>query len=229
MNGEFRLRIEFQKSGRGRWLSHLEVLHTIERIIRRANMPYAITQGFNPHMKLAMGPALSVGTGSDHEYLDLWLTEFINPGVALENLAAASPAILPVTCVKYVNEKLPSLTASLTITSYRATLAALDIEAEQLAKGFQRVRSRETLEVEQRGKTKVFDPSLCIPKDAVVTQQTDSCDIEFTLRISPSGTLRPDALIQAVIDESHATFSHVELVRTGLFIETDEGAWVRPL
>lgn len=48
----FRLRVRYVKQGRLRYLGHLEVLHTIERIIRRAQLPYAVTQGFSPHMRL---------------------------------------------------------------------------------------------------------------------------------------------------------------------------------
>ena len=33
-------------------------------------------QGFNPHMKVAFGPALPVGTASENEYLDVWLTRY---------------------------------------------------------------------------------------------------------------------------------------------------------
>ena len=61
---EFRLRVGFSKLDRAALLSHLELLHAIERIVRRAQLPYAITQGFHPHMKLAFGPALSVGVAS---------------------------------------------------------------------------------------------------------------------------------------------------------------------
>ncbi len=60
----FRLRVRYIKQGRLAYLGHLEVLQTIERIVRRAGLPFAVTQGFSPHMRLGVTSALPVGTSS---------------------------------------------------------------------------------------------------------------------------------------------------------------------
>ena len=59
----FRMRITFAKQGRLALLSHLEVARAIERAVRRAQLPFAVSQGFSPHMKIAFGAALPVGVG----------------------------------------------------------------------------------------------------------------------------------------------------------------------
>lgn len=220
---EFRLRVGFSKMDRAALLSHLELLHALERIVRRAQLPYAITQGFHPHMKLAFGPALSVGVASTMEYADIYLTEFIHPDTALAQLQAASPDALMVQRVGYVSPKEASLTASITILSYCARVYALDIDAEEIEKSFNELRKSDTLEVVQKEKVKVFNPALCIPKDAEVTKEGDSTYISFDLRISPSGSLRPEALLSAVFNQAHANYSHLTLTRTGLFSEGDKG------
>ena len=43
----FLMRIKYVKSGRLAFLSHLETIRSMERIIRRAGLPYAVTEGFN--------------------------------------------------------------------------------------------------------------------------------------------------------------------------------------
>jgi len=179
-------------------------------------------------MKVAFGPALSVGTASDGEYLDLWLSEFVRPDTALEKLKAAAPSILPIEQVGYVGNKLPSLTAAITIHAYRAELWARDIEIDKVEQGFQSVRNDTSLEVVQKEKKKVFDPALCIPKDAAVTKSEEGCVIDFSLRIAQTGALRPEILLQEVFNRAGRTYSHLELARTGLFIEED-GVWVRPM
>ena len=63
MGEGFRLRVRYSISGRLAYLSHLETIRSMERVIRRAGLPFAITEGFNPHMKVAFGPALPVGAG----------------------------------------------------------------------------------------------------------------------------------------------------------------------
>lgn len=225
---EFRLRISFQKMQRTAFLSHLEVLHAVERIVRRAQLPYAITQGFHPHMKLAFGPALSVGVGSHEEYADIYITEFIKPDDALARMQKAAPDSLSILKVGYVNPKEPSLTASLTILSYCAKIFAPTIKAKEIEDILREARSSDTLEVVQKEKTKVFNPALCIPKDAKVTQDGDDVKVVFAIRISPSGSLRPEALIDYVFDQANAKYSHLSLTRIGLYSETDEGP-VRPL
>ncbi len=70
----FRLRVYFRKSGRCAMLSHLEVARALERAVRRAGLPYAISQGFSPHMKIAFGAALPVGVGGARECFDLQMT-----------------------------------------------------------------------------------------------------------------------------------------------------------
>ena len=230
MNGEFRLRVEYAKQGRGGWLSHLEVLRAVERTVRRSGLPYAVTQGFHPHIKLAFGPALPVGTSSAHEYFDLYLTAFVEPDEACRVLSQAAPPVVPIVAAGYIVASEPSLSAALTWADYRAEVFGSTMTALQVEEAFAALRSRETLDVVQKGKAKVFDTARSIPKDAVVSTQSETLVIQFSLRIDPAGSLRPDALVRALFDGASADFSHLRIERTGLFAEDGEtGALVRPL
>ncbi len=46
-------------------------MDVLERAIRAAGLPARYTEGFNPHMKLSMGPALALGLESRHEVFDV--------------------------------------------------------------------------------------------------------------------------------------------------------------
>jgi len=87
----FRLRVTYGKTGRLRYLSHLEVARACERAIRRAGLEYAVTQGFNQRMKLAFCPALPVGTAGTAEIYDVWLKRFVAPDEVLGMLRATTP------------------------------------------------------------------------------------------------------------------------------------------
>ncbi len=67
----FRHRITFQKTGDARFLSHRNTMDVFERAIRAAGLPARYSEGFNPHMKLSMGPALPLGLESRHEVFDV--------------------------------------------------------------------------------------------------------------------------------------------------------------
>lgn len=226
---EFRLRIEYAKAGRGAFLSHLEVIGTLERVVRRANLAYAVTQGFHPHMKMAFGPALPVGTGSRAEYADVWLTEFVHPDDALHMLKAAAPALLPIVRVEYVNPKLPSLTAAITTFSYRVIIVTPNISASKVEQALSAVRLSETIELEHKGKKKVFDPAFYIPNDVEVTQNGDDIEVDITLRVSEKGSLPLQALIQSVFINLNASFSHLETERTACYVIQDDGTRALPL
>ena len=64
-------RIKYRKGQQVRFLSHLDMIRLLERAFRRAGVPLAYTEGFNPHPKIAYGPPLATGFTSDAEYLDL--------------------------------------------------------------------------------------------------------------------------------------------------------------
>jgi radical SAM family uncharacterized protein/radical SAM-linked protein len=67
----FRHRVTFSKTGDARFLSHRNTMDVLERAIRASGLPARYTEGFNPHMKLSMGPALALGLESRHEVFDV--------------------------------------------------------------------------------------------------------------------------------------------------------------
>jgi len=119
----YRLRIRFTKRGRLRFLSHLEVMRACERAVRRAGLPYAVSQGFSPRMKISFGPALPVGSSGEREFFDLWLTSYDPADKARDRLAAASAPELAPQEAKYVAEKAASLSSAITRADY-------DVEVE---------------------------------------------------------------------------------------------------
>ncbi|GAB4270976.1 MAG: TIGR03960 family B12-binding radical SAM protein [Deferrisomatales bacterium] len=59
-----RVRFRFSKTGPASLLSHLETVAALHRAFRAAGVALAYSQGFHPHPKLTLGPALPLGTES---------------------------------------------------------------------------------------------------------------------------------------------------------------------
>ena len=78
----FRHRVIFSKTGDARFLSHRNTMDVLERAIRAAGLPARYSEGFNPHMKLSMGPALALGLESRHEVFDVEGIEPFGPDAA---------------------------------------------------------------------------------------------------------------------------------------------------
>jgi radical SAM-linked protein len=68
------IRVEFSKTGRLRYLSHLELVTTFHRALRRAGFPLEYSQGFHPSPRISFGPPLSVGVAGLAEYFDMEVT-----------------------------------------------------------------------------------------------------------------------------------------------------------
>ena len=83
--------IKFSKGEGIKFISHLDLMRTIQRIIRRSGVPIEYSKGFNPHMALSLAQPLSVGVYSDGEYMDIVLTEEMNVADLLARLNEAAP------------------------------------------------------------------------------------------------------------------------------------------
>ncbi|MBI5418765.1 MAG: TIGR03960 family B12-binding radical SAM protein [Deltaproteobacteria bacterium] len=90
-SGRHIVRIRYAKEGPARFLSGLEIQSLWGRALRRAGLPVAYSQGFNPAPRLSFSPALPVGTSSLSEYLE---AEFSLPVTAAE-IERKLPPVLP--------------------------------------------------------------------------------------------------------------------------------------
>jgi len=75
-----RYRFAFRKTGDARFLSHRQVMDALERAFRGARLPVRFTTGFNPHIRLSMGPALPLGHEGVREMFDVETTAPIGTG-----------------------------------------------------------------------------------------------------------------------------------------------------
>ena len=63
-------RIIFEKSGKAKYISHLDLMRTFQRAFQRAKIQVKHTEGFNPHAHISIALPLSVGMESICEILD---------------------------------------------------------------------------------------------------------------------------------------------------------------
>ena len=74
-----RIKIRYTKGEEIKFISHRDLMRAFQRAVRRAEIPIAYSQGFNPHMKISWGQALKVGKASESESAELQLEEWIKP------------------------------------------------------------------------------------------------------------------------------------------------------
>ncbi len=120
---------EFEKKGRMVWFSHLDLQSTMQRALRRAELPVRFSQGFNPHVELAFATALSVGAESLCELMDVELAEEVAPADFLMRLNACLPEGLQVRRARLAQEGEPALAARLAEAEYAVCVPGRDLRA----------------------------------------------------------------------------------------------------
>lgn len=212
----FRLRVQYGKTGRLRFLSHLEVVHACERAVRRTGLEYAVSQGFNPRMKVAFGPALPVGTAGNAEAYDVWLTKYVAPSEALAMLREATPEGLAPMEARYVGEKVGSLASIMTLADYEISVEGPGVGPGSLAEALDDVMASGSLTTEHKGKTKVYDLAVCLPEGTQVREESGRSVVSLTVRMGAQGSLRPEALLREALRRVGAADAPVSVVRLGL-------------
>jgi len=86
-----RLVVRYAKFGLLRFLSHLELKNVVERAMRRADLPVAMSLGFHPQPRLAFATPLPTGMESHGELMDVTLTKSVAPEEFVARFNAAAP------------------------------------------------------------------------------------------------------------------------------------------
>ena len=92
-----KLRLRFKKTGRAVYISHLDLMQTMQRAFSRAGYELKYSEGFNPHPQLSIALPLSVGTASLCDIMDFKLKEEADISEIPARLTAALPEGIEVT------------------------------------------------------------------------------------------------------------------------------------
>lgn len=177
----FRLRVTYGKTGRLAYLSHLEITHALERMIRRSKLPYALSEGFSPHMKVSFGSALGVGIGSTCEIFDVTLRDYVAPAKALEALQeSANEALMPIEA-KYIDKSAAAASVAYPYSLYVAEFAE-DLPDFEIP---------ESITVTRKKKEKHLYVDDYLIDDPII----EANKLHFQLKSGNDGSLRPDILL----------------------------------
>ena len=189
-----RIRVRFTKLGKVRWTSHRDIARVWERVIRRAGLPIAYSQGFSPHPKVHFGLALSTGHESLAEYLDIDLddeaADLPSPDalVALvPRLSALLPTGIEVTAAVEIAGNAMSLQQAVTSCEWRIEIRGVD--PATVASAIDRCLAAPELVVTRQRKGKdVTDDVRPYLLDLTVVGPTDAgTEIDAHLATQPRG------------------------------------------
>ncbi len=119
-----RLRLTFAKTAAMKFSGHLDLHKTWERTLRRARLPLAYSQGFNPQPRLQLASALPLGFTSECEVLDAWMEAPQDLTAARLVLERAAPPGIRVLEIVEAPERAPALQTQVVAAEYRVAVAS---------------------------------------------------------------------------------------------------------
>lgn len=105
-----RIRMRYRKGGDARWMGHHDLVRSVERWFRRADLPLWMTQGFHPKPKMNFLNPLAVGIEGHDEVMEFILAENLSAAEVRDRMERTAPAGLVINQIEQITEGTPKPT-----------------------------------------------------------------------------------------------------------------------
>lgn len=184
-----KFRLRFRKHGDLRLVSHHDLMHCFARMLRRADLPVAHSQGFHPQPRLVFALSLALGIVGCREVVEVELTRPLDAAEVLERLRGQAPAGLDFLSCRIVPR---ATTAQVRRVRYGLPLP---VEREVALRGrVQDLLGREAHWIDRRRPQPRRLNLRAYLHDLAIADQA----LEATLWVAANGTIRPEELLAAL-------------------------------
>ncbi|MEL7608214.1 MAG: TIGR03936 family radical SAM-associated protein [Bacillota bacterium] len=216
-----RIIARYEKADAVRYVSHLDLQRLLHRALRRAKLPIAYSNGFNPHPLISFAAALAVGQTSEAEWLEISLDSPMAPEEFARLLNGALPAGVRVLEAFEAPESRQTLSAMMAYASYRVTLRfsqAVDCDAFE---GAVKALLSGPIAVTKRSKSgdKEVDLRPMILSMEVLRCEGDSAELSVVGQLNASGSLNVELLMSA-LTESFGTNAQTRIHRDAIYAQS---------
>jgi radical SAM-linked protein len=194
-----RLRVTFARGDELKYITHLDLMRFWERALRRAQIPVAYSEGFTPHPQISLAAPLAVGTTSEAELLDIFLSAPMTPKRLLAGLSQQLPAGISLTSAEEVGLALPSVQADVRYAEYDVDVPGVSVEAARQAT--ERFLAADSVPWEHRREDEVraYDIRKLVER-VEVTRARDEGGVRLRMRLrnDNEGAGRPEQVAAAL-------------------------------
>ncbi|MBQ9950265.1 MAG: DUF2344 domain-containing protein [Clostridia bacterium] len=196
-----------KKDERARYISHLDVQRSLQRTVRRANIPIAFSQGFNPHPLISFATALPVGQTGDCEWIELKLEDDMSLFEFMKRMNESFPMGLTVTNAYKAAEGVPAVATLMQSAQYTACTGDV-ADTDKLKDAVQELLDGEIIvkKSKKQGGKKLNDVEVDIRPmvHKITVERADDGDIKLhiTGRLDASGGLNAELLLRALNEKA---------------------------
>ncbi len=235
-----KLRFKVSRKGWVRFMSHLEQIEMVRRVLRRAGLPLAYTAGFHPQLKCSFGPAISVGYESDCEYFDLDLSKRMDLEEVRKAVSENMPQGFALEKVSRIPVFFPSLEALLNRVDYTVSVPSAflnNMTSDELVQSASEFLARPDLTYEKMKKTKKGPRLESIPLKPLILKMEwgrSSLDsqgpavLELSLRFGPGKNVKPEKIAAKYLNLAEDASRLLSVKRKAFYMERPDGTWLEP-
>ena len=147
-----RMMVVFEKGAPLRYIGHLDLMRTVQRALRRSNLPVKYSNGFNPHIRLSFAAPLSVGVIGLRELMEVPVEDGLTEEAFVSRMNAVLPSCLQIRFCRSVPDEFPALMSLVAGADYRITFAKTE-EGEKAASQFEAFMALESYVAQRRTKS----------------------------------------------------------------------------
>ncbi|MDY5253213.1 TIGR03936 family radical SAM-associated protein [Veillonella caviae] len=219
-----KLRLALNKGEKLRFLSHLDYAQAVERMIRRADIRMAYSEGFNPHMKISFSSALALGVTAAAEYIDMDVLEEDSLESIMERLNRVAPPGLEVLDGKEMPDKVKKMMAICNYAIYEVTgPTTADVEWSELLKTFNEAPEISYEKITPK-KTRIIDVKEFVKESITAHVDDGKVTLVMGIGIYPQGTIKPSEVWNLGKDSYNWPItSDYEIHRRAIMVENEEG------
>jgi len=194
-----RLRLTFGRGEPVKYISHLDLIRLWERALRRASLPLAYSQGFNPRPRFMVASPLPVGVTSEAELIDLYLARRIHPQEVQNRLTPQLPPGIALHRVEEVALDEPSLQSQVRSAEYIVTVET-EVPEDEVREAIKELLSASSLPRERlrEGKPHFYDLRPLVQRLWLIGCERPYCCIGMRLRAEGGATGRPEEVARAL-------------------------------
>ena len=210
-----RLRVRFGRAAELKFISHLDLTRLWHRLLRRAGIELAYSEGFNPRPRLSLAVPLQIGVTSEAELMDLFTTKTTTPQDFSSAVQPQLPPGLAVFQVFRIPLTVPALQASVTHVDYK--VAVLVPRGFNVASSITSILDSPSIPWRHQRDTgtKCYDLRPLITALRLAGYDNSLATLDMKLQCGPQGTGRPEQVVKAM-----GLPDPVSIHRIGLNIKT---------
>lgn len=204
-----RLRLTFSRGEEVKYISHLDLMRLWQRMLRRADLPLAYSQGFSPHPRLSLAAPLAIGVTSSAELMDIFLERRVSPNFLFKALRAQLPHGIDISEVSEVGLGLPSLQSQVLYAEYSVIIDS-DKGPQEIEAALSSLLARESLPWQHARDKEIrrYDLRALIADLWLGEPHPQAYTLGMRLRCDSAGTGRPEQVTAALGFSQHPRSIH---------------------